>query len=484
MKYVFVKTVITFSFLLFVLFCCGQKKSARPNVLILHADEWRAQATGYAGDPNVKTPNIDRLAAVSANLVNAVSGIPVCTPHRASLMTGQRPLTNGLFMNDVMLDTNAVTIAKVFDKHGYKTAYIGKWHLDGQARLAFTPPGGRRQGFKYWKAVNCTHNYNHSVYYDNDDTTTRYWDGYDTFAETKDAQQYIHDNAHGDQPFFLMLSWGTPHDPYHTAPEKYRQLYDSSKIVLRPNVPDSMQEKARHDLTGYYAHMSAIDEMVGEVLNTLKAEGILDNTIILFTSDHGDLLGSHGAYFKQQPYDESIRVPMLFHYSGKDAIKKGSYTAMINSEDLMPTLLGLSDIEIPGSVQGIDFSKYLQGKGKSPKDTAALITCVQPFGQWIRSRQGKEYRGIRTPQFTYVRDLNGPWLLFDNVNDPYQMNNVAGKQEYAGVQDRLNKTLMQKLKAEGDEFLPGLEYVKKYNYPALDANETVPYWGFDKNRKQ
>ncbi|MDP4286226.1 MAG: sulfatase, partial [Bacteroidota bacterium] len=399
-----------------------------------------------------------------------------CTPFRASLMTGQRPLTNGIFMNDVLLDTNAVTIAKVFDKNGYKTGYIGKWHLDGQYRLSYTPPGERRQGFEYWKAVNCDHNYNHSVYYEDDDTTKRYWKGYDVFAEAKDAEKYIHAHAHSDQPFFLMLAWAPPHDPYHTAPEKYKELYDSSKIILRPNVPEEIEKKVRYDLAGYYSHMSAIDDMVGQIISTLEKEGILDNTIILFTSDHGDLIGSHGYYFKQQPYDESIRVPMLFHYSGKGGIKSGKYTAMINSEDIMPTLLGLSGIKVPNTVEGIDFSKYLRGNEKDPKDTVSIITCIQPFGQWTRAHGGKEYRGIRTPHYTYVRDLKGPWLLFDDEKDPYQLDNLAGNPGYADLQSHFDNLLMEKLKITHDQFLPGLIYVKKYHYPKLDATETVPYY--------
>jgi arylsulfatase A-like enzyme len=121
--------------LLYLLSAC--QKPEPPNVLILHTDQWRAQAFGYAGDPNVKTPNIDRLSSESANISLAVAGMPVCTPHRASLMTGQFPLTHGLFMNDVQLDTNATTLAKVFADAGYATGYIGKWHLDGRGRSNF-----------------------------------------------------------------------------------------------------------------------------------------------------------------------------------------------------------------------------------------------------------------------------------------------------------------------------------------------------------
>ena len=145
---------LSFLFLMLGMLACQEApKKKAPNILILHADQWRAQAFGYAGDPNVKTPNFDAFAARSANFPLAVSGMPVCTPHRASLLTGQRSLTNGIFMNDVQLDTNAITLAEVLVEQGYQTGYIGKWHLDGRGRSDFTPPGARRQGFQYWKVL-------------------------------------------------------------------------------------------------------------------------------------------------------------------------------------------------------------------------------------------------------------------------------------------------------------------------------------------
>jgi arylsulfatase A-like enzyme len=125
------------------------QETKKPNILYILVDQWRAQATGYAGDKNAITPNLDKLASESINLKNAISGTPVCTPHRASLMTGQYPLSNGMFMNDVLLDTNAITMAKVFSKAGYNTGYVGKWHLDGHGRNSFIPPT-RQQGFQYW----------------------------------------------------------------------------------------------------------------------------------------------------------------------------------------------------------------------------------------------------------------------------------------------------------------------------------------------
>ncbi len=135
------------------------QKPVPPNVVYVFADQWRADALGHAGDPNVKTPNLDRLARQAVRFTHAVSGCPVCCPYRATLMTGRRPLTHGVFLNDVQLPDDEVAIAELFAAQGYKTAYIGKWHLDGHGRSAYIPPE-RRQGFQYFKALECTHNYN------------------------------------------------------------------------------------------------------------------------------------------------------------------------------------------------------------------------------------------------------------------------------------------------------------------------------------
>jgi arylsulfatase A-like enzyme len=443
------------------------------NVLILLTDQWRAQATGYAGDPNVNTPNLDDLAAKSVNFQNAVSGMPVCSPFRASLLTGQRPLTHGVFMNDVQLDTNAITMAKIFAKEGYDTGYIGKWHLDGHGRLQNVAPGQRRQGFDYWKGNECTHNYNESVYYDNDDPARKIWKGYDTFEQTDAAIAYIKDKKTSKNPFLMVVSYGTPHAPYHTAPEEYRNRFDPDKIILRDNVPDHMKEQAKKDLAGYYAHIAALDDMIGKVIGNLKETGQFDNTIIVFTADHGDLLGSHGAYKKQQPYEESARVPMLYYLPEELKIAAGVKDALMNSEDILPTILGLCNITIPETVEGINYRPYLEGKEQV--GDATLLTCVQPFGQWNRIKHGgREYRAIKTKQYTYARDLNGPWLLFDNINDPFQKSNLIGTDEFITLQDDMEKLLTSRLKETGDEFLPGRAYIEKWGYP-VDETGTVPY---------
>src|SRR5712671_5899608 len=149
----------------------------RPNVLLIIADQWRAQAFGFAGDPNVKTPNLDRFERECVNFTQAVAGMPVCSPTRATLLTGQRPQTHGIFLNDVQLNTNAVTIAKELKAAGYDTGCIGKWHVDGRGRSSFIPRE-RRQGFDYWKVLECTHSYNNSPYYADGPEKLK-WEGYD-----------------------------------------------------------------------------------------------------------------------------------------------------------------------------------------------------------------------------------------------------------------------------------------------------------------
>ena len=157
---------------------------------------------------------------------------------------------------------------------------------------------------------------------------------------------------------------------------------------------------------------------------------------------------------------------------GSPSVKK----AMINVEDLMPTLLGFASIEIPETVEGINYSNYILNQAENPGDSVTLITCIQPFGQWNRNVGGREYRGLVAENYTYVYDLNGSWLFFDNLKDPFQMNNLVESEEYAVIIKNYEELLMKKLEETGDEFLSGLEYVEKYNYPELDERETVPYY--------
>jgi arylsulfatase A-like enzyme len=453
------------------LLLCLAAQARQPNVVFVLADQWRAEATGYAGDPNVKTPNLDRLAGQSVNFVNAVSGCPVCSPCRASLLTGQRPWTHGVFLNDVHLADDAVTLAKVMAAAGYETAYIGKWHLNGRGRSSYIPVENR-QGFQYWKALECTHEYNRSAYFA-DGPERLMWPGYDGAAQAKDAIAYVKEHAAKGKPFLLFLAWAPPHNPYQTAPAEYRAMYDAAEIQLRVNVPEANAAKAREELAGYYAHCSALDHWLGELWGALAEAGIDQDTILIFSADHGDMLGSHGMERKQKPYDESICVPMLWHWPARLGREGKKVEAPMDSEDVMPTILGLCGVGIPKTVEGLDYSAYMRGGVNPNPQNAALIHCVAPFGEWTRKAGGKEYRGLRTDRYTYVRDLKGPWLLFDDQADPYQQRNLVGQGEAAEIQAKLDALLAARLRAAKDEFLPAERYITKWGYE-VDASGTVP----------
>lgn len=433
--------------------CFGQLK--HPNVVYVFADQWRSQATGYSGDKNARTPNLDKMAGDGINFLNAISCQASCTPYRASLMTGQYPTTHGLILNDLRLNPEAETLGKQFKRAGYNTGYIGKWHLDGYFREEFVEKD-RRQGFDYWKALECTHDYFNSHYYE-DGPVQKTWEGYDAHAQAKEACAYIKDHAKDDKPFSLFLSWGPPHDPFKQVPQKYLDLYsDKTKISLRPNVPDNSRNTALNELQGYYAHIAALDEAMGWILETIKNQGIEENTIVVFTSDHGDMLGSHGRSRKGVWYDESTCVPFLLKYPAITGSAGRKISMPINTPDIMPTLLGLCKIAIPYQVEGNDFSKIVRGKEKE-LDYSALI--VSP----TKNVAGIEFRGVRTDRFTYIKDLKGPLYLFDNTKDPYQMNNLVNTSSLNSLQNDMEKRLANALRLANDDFLPEYRYINKFN---------------------
>ncbi len=443
----------------------------RPNVVIVLADQWRAQACGYAGNTQVQTPTLDGLAAQSLNFHRALSGIPVCTPARGCLLTGQYALTHGLFLNDVHLDDKAESMGKIFARAGYDTAYIGKWHVDGRGRDA-PIPSESRQGFAYWKVLECTHDYNDSLYYDHDAANPMRWKDYDAIAQTRDAIQYIEQRT-SDNPFLLFLSWGPPHAPYETAPQTYRDRYDPASLVLRPNVTADMEARAREWIAGYYAHCTALDDCMAELLSCLERNDLAEDTVFLFFSDHGDMLGSQGEVKKQRPWEESIRVPFLLRYPRLFGQEGRVLDAPIDTVDVLPTLMGLCNLPAAPSMQGLDYTPYLHGAA-DPSGGQALIMCIHPFGQFTRQDGGREFRGVVTHRYTYVEDRKGPWLLYDNQADPFQLHNRVHQTEVAALQADLHQALQNLLAAREDEFLAGDEYVRQWGY-TIDETGTVPY---------
>lgn len=452
----------------FVLEACSSRDDAskKPNVVFILTDQWRASSLAYTGNNVVRTPNIDQLAKESVNFTNAVSVCPVCTPYRASLITGRYPTSTGMFVNDIYLPSEEICMAEIFQSEGYNTAYIGKWHLDGHGRENNVDPV-RRQGFEYWKGLECSHDYNHMPYYENDDPAKKYREGYSTFAESKDAQDYLEMHAKDKSPFLFFVAFGTPHFPHHSAPREYKDMYPFSALNLYPNVPDSLKDIVLTELQGYYAHCTATDQAIGYLITKIDALGLSENTIVVFTSDHGEMMGSHGRlpFRKQLAWNESAHVPFLIRLPGSDKNQGSTINAPLTTPDILPSLLGLSGIKIPKSIEGSDLSAMIKAPDPN-KDRAALFMNVCPFDV---NYPDKEYRAIRTKQYTYARTPDGPFMLFDNKVDPHQLNNMVDKPEFTNLQKELDNQLNEQLVDINDAgFKPRDFYLEKWG---LELNE-------------
>lgn len=437
----------------------------KPNILIVLADQLRACSVGYAGEEPVMTPHLDRLAAESAMLTTAVSPTPVCTPYRGSLITGRSALSLGLVLNDIPLATTETSFAHACANAGYDTAYIGKWHLNGPDRRAWVPPGAARQGFDFWAGANFDHNYDRSVYFSGDSAQPRTWQGHDAESQTSLAIDYMNAARTRDKPFCLMLSWGPPHHPYRTVPQQYLDMYNPDILPARPNCPLA----PRQDLWGYYAQTTFLDDQIARLVAALDELGLSQDTILTFTSDHGDMHGSHGVYKKQWPWDESIKVPFLLRYPQR--VPGGSrFDFPLSAIDIMPTLLGLAGVPIPGKVEGVDLSPFVTGaRDDAPEAVLLMNPCPFSIGDprgpdQVPDYEGMrmEYRGVRTRRHTYVRTIDRPWLLYDNQDDPFQMQNRIDDPACRTLATELEHKMQLLMAHIGDKFLPKEAYYRKF----------------------
>ncbi len=439
-------------------------KAKQPNLLFVLVDQMRAQEMGCAGHPTIQTPNLDAMAREGTLFENTVSCCPVCTPYRAGLLSGRYPLSTGLFMNDVRLPTELPSLAESLRDAGYQTGYIGKWHLDGPTRGGFTPPGPRRQGFDdFWAVANCHHDYMKAYMY-RDDPEPIWLPGYEPDTQTDVAVEFL-DSVTPDRPFCLLLSWGTPHNPYNLMPESYR-VYDPERVQPRPNCA----EPPRSDLAGYQAHITALDRNLGRLFAALESRGLDEDTLCVFTSDHGDMLGSHGQQRKQRPWDESVCVPLIVRHPGRipTGVRNPTVT---NTQDLMPTLLSLCGAPIPASVEGADLYSAWLGQRAMPS-RSALIASYTPMGEaW----QFSAWRGVRTDRHSYICNREKPWMLFDNQRDPYQLINLIDRPDRRGTRKKLEKELDRWLERTGDTFESPEAYLTRFGYDVTETHRHMRY---------
>lgn len=425
----------------------------RPNILFIMPDQLRAQALGCMGNPDVRTPHLDKLAAESLLFDQAFANTPVCCPARAVILTGRYAHRNGMVANDLRLRESEITLAELLREAGYRTGFIGKWHLDGGPRLpGWVPPGPRRQGFQFWAANECSHAHFNTQYFRDSDQPIPIRN-FEVEAWTDLACEFLEAGRRDPRPFFLTVQPGPPHDPYKAPPE-YARLYEPAKLAMRPNWRQAPGAPGPNEIAEYYGMVTAIDDQVGRLLARLEELGLAEDTIVLFSSDHGDMLGSHGLRLKRKPWEESIKIPAILRYPR--LIRKGRRTeAFFTHADFAPTLLGLCGLRPHPRMQGANLASFIQtGRGAAPNSA-----FFQIFGPYRGDGTGDAWRGIRTRRYMYARFASAPWVLYDLDNDPHELNNLATDAAAASIRKELDRKLDDWMRRAGDSW--------KYNWRQL-----------------
>ena len=453
--------------------------SQPPNLVYVFADQLRYRSCGFAGDERARTPNMDALAKEGVNFTQAVATAPVCTAYRAALLTGLYTTSNGMVINELRINPHQRCLGHVLTDGGYDTCYIGKWHLyanelghHDDPKNSFVPPGPDRLGFDgEWYAYNFHHDSYGAYYHEGTPEKIFYGEGvYEADAQTDLAIDYLTRKADSDKPFALVLSWGPPHDPWSDAntPEPFRSQFDADDFPNPPNYrPDNdpygdawaeLSNEERLELShwrkNYYAQVANIDWNLGRLLKALDEQGLADNTLFVFTSDHGEMFGAHGRRAKNIFYEEACRVPLLMRWPGR--IPAGlTSDACIGTIDLHPTLCGLLGLTPRADAEGMNLAHLALGQAGPEPDAALMMIC----GATAAWRDGHEWRALRDKRYTYaVYRRDGRELLFDNVNDPYQLTNLVENStensEYQETLVHFRNSLKTRLAKINDTFEP------------------------------
>lgn len=420
----------------------------RPNIVFVFADEHRYQSMSFTEMPELHTPVMARMAREGFCFHQCISNYPVCSPYRGMLLTGRWPFQTGITDNNPALRESEYTVADAFKAAGYDTAYIGKWHLGGLRAEPF--------GFDtslIWTGTNA--HYLQNLYHPKDQPPVHI-DGYNATLMADQAIACIA-NA-GASPYLLMVSLNPPHSRFTDAPPAKRALYPDGSLSCRPNYrlggdgnPHIAHQNGTPHYEGYHAHITAVDEELGRILEAADASTNGRDTILIYTSDHGSQFGSQGIGSKRQPFEESLRIPFLVRAPGR--IPAGGATqALMGVPDVMPTLCGLAGIPVPDTCSGLDFSGHLL-RGTGPEPDAQLIMHIsKKNASGGESHPAPLFRGVRTARYTYTVNEQGPFHLFDNREDPYQMNNLASSPNHEAIRQNLHVRLVELLARAQDPF--------------------------------
>ncbi|MBI2686045.1 MAG: sulfatase [Acidobacteria bacterium] len=394
-------------------FAAALQTQRRPNVLFLHCDAWRRQTLPGAADRNLIAPNLARLMKEGVEFTRAYVANPVCGPSRAALQSGRYPHAASMPWNGRLLPLEYPCLSHAFAEAGYKTGYIGKWHLDGGDPGGFTPPGPRRRGYQFWAAFNHNHDYYNFYYYRDDPAPVR-MSGYEPEHQTDLALDFIDRNQRS--PFLLFLSYGPPHGP-DRPPGKYAKMYTPAELTPRDNVPAANRAAAKKDMAEYLGLCTSIDDNIGRLLMALDQKGLAGNTIVVFTADHGDMLYSHGLQYKEFWYEESAGVPMLMRWPGKLAAGT-QQDWLFNNVDVAPTLRGLCGLPPIEEAQGDDRSALIRNKGAGERPESLYVEgALGTDNEWRMVVRGWD-------KLVVNRELK-PTHLYNLAQDPYEADNLT-----------------------------------------------------------
>jgi len=457
------------------------KSTKRPNLVFVFPDQMRAHTPGFMNEDPSITPNLDAFAEESLVLTQAVSNYPVCSPFRAMLMTGKWPHSNNVITNcnskstpyGCELGKEERCWSDVLKDVGYSLGYIGKWHLDSprepyvdcrnnKGEMAWNEwcSFERRHGFDFWYAYGTYDYHNRPMYWTGKAKRDEFHfvDQWGPEHEADLAIKYIKNEGSAyrkaGKPFALVVSMNPPHTPYNLVPKKYVDMYDDvtiEELCNRENIPGAgtrWGDYYRKNIKNYLAMVTGVDEQFGRILSAINEQDLEQDTIVVFTSDHGNCLGIHDQISKNNRFEESMRIPFMIRYPGK--IKPRRDDLLMSVPDIYPTLLelmGLGD-KIPSAVEGKSRAElFAGGKGERPE--------LQLY-MWVPQEQPSiGRRGIRTGRYTFViirqKDKEEKLILHDNIEDKYQLENIA--EERPGVVKELREKLNEWLRKTDDPWL-------------------------------
>lgn len=487
MKNLILKAIVLFSLFMGIaaLHSCREVKkedNKKPNILFLFTDDQRAGTIGALNKYDVKTPAIDKLVHEGTSFTNSyilgATSAAVCSPSRAMLMTGRHYFNiepnvyaQFAFPKEEKGKSDLMTFPEYFKANGYTTFTTGKQHNGSdwvergfdQVKAVFL--GGMSKHFGI-KVCDYTPETGWSEVYQQKEKFSS-----EVFA---DAAVDFLENYNEADPFLMYVAFTAPHDP-RTAPDEYREQYPDSEIELPENfmpehpfeiaddrIRDEMlapfprtEDRIKKEIADYYAMITATDAQISRILNALEASGEADNTIIVFSGDNGLAVGQHGLLGKQNVYEHSVGVPLIF--CGPDIPKDKKVDAFAYLHDVFPTLCGLSGLDIPESVETKDLTPVLKGESQSVRNSMLYAYNSWPGdliqGKGRKHNPGGGHRAVRKGDFKLIVSAKHDvftYQLFNLKDDPWELNNLSDDENYAAVKADLMNELQQLIVETGD----------------------------------